>query len=74
MVLAAIAVSTCMFRGLHILASWTGLFGILTAAWGQYISNNTAQRFLLVIGGVASAASFGIALSHGGLLGGVVGY
>ena len=73
-VLGAIAVATCMFRNLHILASWTGLFGVFTAAWGQYISTNTAQRFLLIIFGVASAASFGIALAHGGLLGGVVSY
>ncbi len=74
MVLGAIAIATCMFRGLHILASWTGLFGVFTAAWGQYISSNTAQRFLLIIFGVASAVGLGIGLAHGGLLGGVVGY
>jgi hypothetical protein len=73
-VLGIIAIATCGFRGLHILASWTGLFGIFTAVWGQYISATTAERFLLIIGGGASAVGFGIALAHGGLLGGVVGY
>ena len=71
-VLGAVAIATCMFHSLHILASWTGLFGVLTAVWGQYISTSTAQRFLLVVGGGAAAVGFGIALAHGGLLGGVV--
>jgi hypothetical protein len=72
-VLGAIAIATCMFRSLHLLASWTGLFGVLTAAWGQYISITTAERFLLVIGGVAAAVGLGIGIAHGGLLGGVFG-
>ncbi|MEZ0092741.1 hypothetical protein [Streptacidiphilus sp. EB129] len=72
-VLAAIAISTCMFRGLHLLASWTGLIGVFTAAYGQYISATTAERFVLVVAGVACAVGFGIGLAHGGLFGGVFG-
>ncbi|MFC1410535.1 hypothetical protein ACEZCY_14855 [Streptacidiphilus sp. N1-12] len=66
-ILGAIAVATCMFRGLHLVASWTGLAGILTAAVGQYISVTTAERFLFVCAGVAAAAGLGIGLAHGGL-------
>lgn len=66
-VLAAIAIATCMFRSLHVLAGWTGLLGIFTAAVGQYISVTTAERFVLVCAGVVAAAGFGIALAHGGL-------
>jgi hypothetical protein len=66
-ILAAVAVATCMFRGLHLVASWTGLAGILTAAVGQYLSVTTTERFLLVCAGVAAAAGFGIGLAHGGL-------
>jgi hypothetical protein len=73
-ILGAIAISTCMFRGLHLLASWTGLVGIFTAGWGQYISATTAERFVLIIAGGACAVGFGIGLAHGGLFGGVLGY
>ena len=67
LILAAIAIATCMFRSLHLVASWTGLAGIVTAAWGQYISATTKERFVLVCAGVAAAAGFGIGLAHGGL-------
>lgn len=67
LILAAIAIATCMFRGLHLVASWTGLVGIATAAVGQYISVTTSERFILVCAGVAAAAGFGIGLAHGGL-------
>jgi uncharacterized membrane-anchored protein YitT (DUF2179 family) len=73
-VLGLIAITTCLFHGLHLLASWTGLFGIITAAWGQYLSETTAERFLLIIGGVAAAVGLGIGVAHGGLFGGVLGY
>jgi hypothetical protein len=73
-VLGAIAIATCMFRGLHLLASWTGLVGVITAGIGQYLSVTTAERFLLVIGGVAAAVGLGIGLAHGGLFGGVFSY
>ncbi|TDU05272.1 hypothetical protein EDD99_3779 [Streptomyces sp. 846.5] len=67
LILAAISIATCMFRGLHLVASWTGLVGIGTAAVGQYISVTTMERFVLVCAGVAAAAGFGIGLAHGGL-------
>jgi Co/Zn/Cd efflux system component len=66
-ILAAVAIATCAFRGLHLVASWTGLAGILTAAVGQYISVTTTERFVLVCAGVVAAAGFGIGLAHGGL-------
>ena len=73
-VLGAIAIATCMFRGLHLLASWTGLVGVITAGIGQYLSATTAERFLLVVGGGAAAVGLGIGLAHGGLFGGVFTY
>jgi hypothetical protein len=66
-VLALVAIATCAFRGLHVVASWTGLAGIITAAIGQYISVTTAERFVLVCAGVVAAVGLGIGLAHGGL-------
>ncbi|MFC1417569.1 hypothetical protein [Streptacidiphilus cavernicola] len=67
MVLALVAISTCAFRGLHMVASWTGLAGIVTGAVGQYLSVTTAERFVLVCAGVVAAVGLGIGLAHGGL-------
>ena len=66
-VLAAVAIATCAFRGLHLVASWTGLAGIITAGIGQYLSVTTAERFFLVCAGVVAAVGLGIGLAHGGL-------
>ena len=66
-ILGAIAIATCAFRGLHMVASWSGLAGVLTAAYAQYISATTAERFIIVIAGGASAVGLGIGLAHGGL-------
>jgi hypothetical protein len=67
LVLAIVSIATCGFRSLHLLASWTGLIGVLTAAVGQFVSVTTAERFVLVCAGVVAAVGFGIGLAHGGL-------
>lgn len=73
LVLGAIAFITAHFHSLHLLSSWTGLVGIITGAWGQFISATTAERFLLVIGLGAAAFGFFLGMAHGGLFGGVIG-
>ena len=69
-VLGAIAIISSFFSSQHLLSSWTGLFGILTGAWGQYVSVTTAERFVLIIGLGASGVGFFIGVAHGGLYGG----
>jgi hypothetical protein len=72
-VLGVIAIVTSIWSGLHLLSSWTGLIGILTGAYGQYVSATTRERFALILGMGASAVGFFIAMAHGGLFGGVIG-
>ena len=69
-VLGAIAIITSLSTSLHLLSSWTGLVGILTGAYGQFISVTTAERFVLVLGIGASAIGFFLGVAHGGLWGG----
>ncbi|MFE7465041.1 hypothetical protein ACFU6R_13205 [Streptomyces sp. NPDC057499] len=73
MVLGVLAFVTAMFHNLHLLSSWAGLVGILTGAYGQYVSVTTRERFLLVIGMGAAAIGFFLGMAHGGLFGGIVG-
>ncbi|WP_335932328.1 hypothetical protein [Streptomyces sp. PTD5-9] len=73
LVLGALAFVTAMFHNLHLVSSWAGLVGILTAAYGLYISATTRERFPLFIGLGASAIGFFLGMAHGGLFGGVVG-
>ncbi|MFB6812923.1 hypothetical protein ACFCV8_00005 [Streptomyces sp. NPDC056347] len=72
-VLGVLAFVTAMFHNLHLLSSWAGLVGILTGAYGQYVSVTTRERFLLVIGMGAAAIGFFLGMAHGGLFGGIVG-
>lgn len=65
--LGALALAACSFRSLHLLASWAGLAGVLTAVVAQYVSVTTAERFVIVIAGGAAAIGLGIGLAHGGL-------
>lgn len=67
-VLGSVALGTVFFRSLHVVSSWTGLAGIGTAGWGQYISATTGERFVLIIFGGAAAVGLGIGLAHGGLI------
>ncbi|GAA1151518.1 hypothetical protein GCM10009654_03590 [Streptomyces hebeiensis] len=73
LVLGLLAFFTAFFNHLHLLSSWAGLVGILTGAYGQFISVTTRERFLLIIGLGASAVGFFLGMAHGGLFGGVIG-
>ena len=71
LVLGVTAFVTGFFHNLHLLSSWTGLVGILTGAYGQWISETTRERFGLILGLGASAVGFFLGMAHGGLFGGV---
>jgi hypothetical protein len=66
-VLGIIAVSTAAFHNLHVLTSWTGLAGIVTGGYGQFISATTVERFVLIISLGMAALGFYLAMAHGGL-------
>ncbi|MEU8980731.1 hypothetical protein [Streptomyces sp. NPDC048309] len=71
LVLGITAFVTAMFHHLHLLSSWAGLVGILTGAYGQFISVTTRERFGLILGLGASAVGFFLGMAHGGLFGGL---
>ncbi|MFF8394667.1 hypothetical protein [Streptomyces sp. NPDC016172] len=54
---------------LHLLSSWAGLVGILTGAYGQWVSETTRERFGLILGLGASGVGFFLGMAHGGLIG-----
>ena len=70
-ILGVIAIVSSFFPGLHLLASWSGLIGIITGGYGQFISVTTGERFVLIISLGASAVGFYLGMAHGGLWGGV---
>ena len=70
-VFGLLAFVSAFFHNLHIMSSWTGLAGVVTGLWGQFISVTTAERFVLVIALVASAFGLGLGLAHGGMFGGL---
>ncbi|WP_327324752.1 hypothetical protein OG735_21250 [Streptomyces sp. NBC_01210] len=72
LVLGAVAFVSAMFYNLHLLSSWAGLVGIITGAYGQFISATTRERFVLIIGLGASAVGFYLGMAHGGLFGGII--
>jgi hypothetical protein len=69
LVLGLLAFVSAFFHQLHLLSSWAGLVGILTGAYGQFISVTTRERFLIIIGLGASAVGFFLGMAHGGLFG-----
>ena len=71
LVLGVVSFVTAMFHNLHLLSSWTGLVGILTGAYGQWISETTRERFGLILGLGASAVGLFLGMAHGGLFGGL---
>ncbi|WP_418958033.1 hypothetical protein [Streptomyces tritici] len=73
LVLGAISFITAQFHHLHLLSSWTGLIGIVTGGYGQFISVTTRERFALIVGLGASAVGFLLGMAQGGLFGGVIG-
>ncbi|MFB7497313.1 hypothetical protein ACFC09_21950 [Streptomyces sp. NPDC056161] len=72
LVLGLTAFISSFFHSLHLLSSWTGLVGILTGAWGQWVSETTRQRFGLVLGLGAAGVGLLIGMAHGGLFGGLL--
>lgn len=73
LILGAVAFVTAFFHNLHLLSSWAGLIGILTGAYGQFISATTRERFALIVGLGASGIGFFLGMAHGGLFGGWLG-
>lgn len=71
-VLGVLAFVTAMFHNLHLISSWAGLVGILTGAYGQYISRTTWQRFAFIMSIGSSGVGFLLGMAHGGLFGGVI--
>ncbi|MEU5364908.1 hypothetical protein ABZ354_15700 [Streptomyces sp. NPDC005925] len=69
LVLGLTSFVTAMFHSLHLLSSWTGLVGIATGAYGQWVSETTRERFGLILGLGASGIGFFLAMAHGGLFG-----
>ncbi|GAA4657857.1 hypothetical protein GCM10023347_06040 [Streptomyces chumphonensis] len=72
-VLGLVAFVTSFFAGLHILASWVGLVGVLTGLRGQMISATTAERFLLIIGLGMAAFGLYLGMANGGFFDGFFG-
>ncbi|MFE9608227.1 hypothetical protein [Streptomyces sp. NPDC006012] len=72
LVLGLTAFISSFFHSLHLLSSWTGLVGILTGAWGQWVSETTRQRFGLILGLGAAGVGLLIGMAHGGLFGGLL--
>ncbi|MFK4146131.1 hypothetical protein [Streptomyces sp. NPDC004065] len=68
-VLGLISIATAPVSGLHYLTAWTGLLGVLTGGYGQFISATTRERFGLVLGLGASAIGLFFGMAHGGLFG-----
>lgn len=65
--LGVLSFITAQFHSLHVLASWAGLIGILTGAYGQFVSVTTRERFVLIVGLGASAVGFYLGMFYGGL-------
>ncbi|AOT59906.1 MULTISPECIES: hypothetical protein [Streptomyces] len=71
--LGVLSFVTAQFHSLHLVASWSGLIGVITGAYGQFISETTRERTFLIIGLGASAVGFFLGMARGGLFGGVIG-
>ncbi|MEU9333057.1 hypothetical protein AB0D49_07810 [Streptomyces sp. NPDC048290] len=69
--LGVLSFVTAQFHSLHLISSWTGLIGIMTGAYGQWVSVTTRERFGLILGLGLSGFGFFLGMAHGGLFGGV---
>jgi ABC-type dipeptide/oligopeptide/nickel transport system permease subunit len=70
-VFGLVAAISAIFPAQHLLSSWTGLAGIVTGGYGQFISATTGERFVLIIGLGAAAVGLLLGVAHGGLWGGL---
>lgn len=53
---------------LHVPGSVLGAAGVLVAAYDQMISKTTAERWVIVVAGIASALGLALNIAHGGFL------
>lgn len=65
--LAIVAIVAAPMRAQHMLASWTGLAGLVTGLYAQLISKTTAERCVIVVAIVTSGVALAVGLNHGGL-------
>ncbi|PYC87514.1 hypothetical protein C7C46_04135 [Streptomyces tateyamensis] len=68
-VLGLVAFISSFWHHMNLLSSWTGLAGIVTGGWGQFISVTTAERCVLVVSLGMAAFGFYLGMAHGGLFG-----
>lgn len=66
LVFGAVSLVLAQWHGLHVPATWTGLIGIVTGAWGQMISATTRERFPMLLGLGAAGLGFFLAMARGG--------
>ncbi|WP_354641553.1 hypothetical protein [Kitasatospora camelliae] len=66
--LGLVSFATSFFYNLHILTSWTGLFGFVTAMVGFYESVTTSERFVLVVSAVVAGVGLYLGVARGGLI------
>ncbi|WP_034266784.1 hypothetical protein [Actinospica robiniae] len=62
-----VAVVSAWYPSTHLVGSWAGLVGLLTAFWSQMISATTAERWINVCAMIASGIGLLFGLGHGGL-------
>ena len=65
--LAVVSLVCAALPAWHVLGSWTGLVGTATGGVDQFISKTRGERWVIIIGLVASALGFGLNLANGGL-------
>ncbi|MGH3367427.1 MAG: hypothetical protein ACRDOY_09505 [Nocardioidaceae bacterium] len=51
----------------HIVGAWSGLVGALVGGYDQLISATRGERWVIIVGAIASALGFGLNLANGGL-------
>lgn len=71
--IATAAVTQLDWADLHLIASWTGMAGVVAGVWGQFISVTRAERFVLVIGLGLAAVGLYLGMAFGGPFGGLIG-
>ncbi|MFC4034136.1 hypothetical protein ACFO3J_22045 [Streptomyces polygonati] len=64
-VLGTISTVFAGFPSLHAVSVWTGLVGIVSGGWGQYISVTTSERFALILSLAMCGVGFYIGMAHG---------